>query len=288
MSVVEVGGHPIGGESPLVLIAGPDVLESRSLAVETCEAILEVTRPRSVPLIFKSSFEKANRSSGRSYAGPGRQDGLAALAEVKDRFGLPVTTDVHEVADVAAAAEVVDLIQIPAFLSRQTNLARAAAETGLPVNVKKGQFLAPQGMHQIVQKIVEAGNDRVIVTERGTTFGYNNLVVDMRGLSEMARHGTPVIFDATHSTQLPGAAGDHSGGQRQYTAVLARAAVGAGVAGLFCEVHPDPPAALCDAEVQIRPEQLAIILDQVIAIDAARRQTAGDVAAAPPTPGEDL
>ncbi len=288
MSIVNVGEHRIGGDSPLVLIAGPDVVESRELAIETCEAVLEVTRPLSIPLVFKSSFEKANRSSGRSYAGPGREEGLAALAEVKERFGVPVTTDVHETSDVEAAAEVVDLIQIPAFLSRQTKLARTVARTGLPVNIKKGPFLAPGGVHQIVQKIVEEGNDQVVITERGTTFGHNDLVVDMRGLAEMARHGTPVIFDATHSTQLPGAVGDRSGGQREYTAVLARAAVGAGVAGLFCEVHPDPPSALCDADVQIRPEQLAAILDQVIAIDAARRKTSGDEAAASPTPGEVL
>lgn len=288
MAVIEVGGHPVGGASPLVLIAGPDVVESRALVLETCEALLEITGPRSVPLIFKSSFEKANRSSGASYSGPGREEGLSALAEVKERFGVPVTSDVHETGDVAPAAEVVDLIQIPAFLSRQTNLALAAARTGLPVNIKKGQFLAPHSMHQIVKKIVEAGNPQVIVTERGTSFGYNDLVVDMRGLAEMGRYGTPVIFDATHATQLPGAAGDRSAGQRQFTAVLARAAVGAGVAGLFCEVHPDPGAARCDSEVQITPEQLAAILDQVLALDAARRDSSGNVGAALPTPGEEL
>jgi 2-dehydro-3-deoxyphosphooctonate aldolase (KDO 8-P synthase) len=288
VATVTVGEITVGGESPLVLIAGPDVIESRALVLETCEALLEITRPSSVPLIFKSSFEKANRSSGSSYQGPGREEGLAALAEVKERFGVPVTTDVHQTEDVPPVAEVVDLIQIPAFLSRQTQLAVAAAETGLPVNIKKGQFLAPSGIHALVQKISDAGNPRVVVTERGTSFGYNDLVVDMRGLAEMGRHGTPVIFDVTHSTQLPGAVGERSGGQRQYAAVLARAAAGAGVAGLFCEVHPEPSSALCDSDIQVAPEQMRAILDQVLAVDLARRASAGDEARAHPTPGEEL
>ena len=288
MGAFEVGSLSVGGDAPLILIAGPDVIESQALLMETCEALLQVTQPRSIPLVFKSSYEKANRSSGTSYAGPGIREGLKALAEVKDRFGVPVTTDVHETADVAPAAEVVDLIQIPAFLCRQTRLARIVAPTGLAVNIKKGQFMAPSGMHALVSKFAEAGNQRVMVTERGTTFGHHDLVVDMRGLVEMGRGGTPVIFDVTHSTQLPGAAGERSGGQRQYAAVLARAAAGAGIAGLFCEVHPEPASALCDADIQLTPAQLEAVLDQVQAIDLARRQTAGDGSRAAPTPGETL
>ncbi len=285
---MKVGKYRVGGESPLVLIAGPDVVESRALALETCEALVDITNSLSVPLIFKSSFAKANRSSGTSYAGPGLDEGLAVLAEVRESFGVPVTTDVHETGDVGPVAEVVDLLQIPAFLCRQTPLALAAAASGCSINIKKGQFMKPAGMHALVHKITDAGNPNVMVTERGTTFGYNDLVVDMRGLAEMARLGTPVIFDATHSTQLPGAAGESSGGERKYAAVLARAAVGAGVAGLFCEVHPDPPSALCDADSQLTPEQLRCVLMQVVALDAARRSQAGSEARALPTPGEEM
>ncbi len=285
---VEVAGIPVGGSAPLVLIAGPDVVESRELVLETCEAILSVVRPLGVPLIFKSSYAKANRSSGGSYSGPGLVDGLAALAEVKDRFGVPLTTDVHETGETGPAAEVVDLLQIPAFLCRQTALVQAAAATGRAVNIKKGQFLAPGGIHEIVRKVTSTGNRNVLVTERGTSFGHGDLVVDMRGLAEMARLDTPVIFDITHSTQLPGAGGTHSGGRRAYAAVLARAAVGAGVAGLFLEVHPDPASARCDADVQVDPGQLESILRQALALDAARRASAGDVARALPTPGEVL
>jgi 2-dehydro-3-deoxyphosphooctonate aldolase (KDO 8-P synthase) len=272
----------------MILIAGPDVIESRALVLEACEVLLQITEPRSIPLIFKCSYEKANRSSGSSYAGPGLEEGLKALSEVKSRFGVPITTDVHETAEVGPVAEVVDLVQIPAFLCRQTRLARTVASTGLAVNIKKGQFMAPSGMHALVLKITDAGNERVMVTERGTTFGHHDLVVDMRGLAEMARNETPVIFDVTHSTQLPGAGPDRSGGQRQYAALLARAAAGAGIAGLFCEMHPDPPAALCDSDVQLTPVQLEAVLDQVMAIDAARRRTAGDESRATPTPGEAL
>ena len=288
MAQITAGEIPVGGSAPLVLIAGPDVAESRALLHETCEALLEITRPLSVPLIFKSSFAKANRSSGASYAGPGRDEGLAALAEVKERWGVAITTDVHETDDVAPTAEVADLIQIPAFLCRQTPLALAAAASGRAVNIKKGQFLAPSGIHALVKKITSEGNPDVMVTERGTTFGFGDLVVDMRGLAEMGRLGTPVVFDATHSTQLPGAEGTRSGGQRQYAAVLARAAAGAGIAGLFCEVHPDPPSAKCDADIQLRPSQIASLLKQVMAVDAARRASSGDQARALPTPGEEL
>jgi 2-dehydro-3-deoxyphosphooctonate aldolase (KDO 8-P synthase) len=285
---VEVAGIPVGGSAPLVLIAGPDVVESRQLVLETCAAIVEIVRPLGVPLIFKSSYAKANRLSGNSYAGPGLTDGLAALAEVKERYGVALTTDVHETHETGPAAEVVDLLQIPAFLCRQTALVRAAAATGRAVNIKKGQFLAPSGIHEIVRKATEMGNPNVLVTERGSTFGHGDLVVDMRGLAEMGRTGTPVIFDVTHSTQLPGAAGTRSGGRRAYAAVLARAAVGAGVAGLFLEVHPDPTSARCDADIQVNPAQFADILRQALALDAARRASAGDAARALPTPGEQL
>jgi len=285
---VKVGSIPIGAEHPPVLIAGPDVIESRELVMETCEALVALAAECGVPFILKSSYAKANRSSGTSYAGPGLEAGLAVLAEAAERFGIPVTTDVHETGEIAPAAAVADLLQIPAFLCRQTPLALAAARSGRAVNIKKGQFMAPAGMHALVAKITSAGNQNVLVTERGTSFGYNNLVVDMRGLQEMARHGTPVIFDLAHSTQLPGGAGERSGGERRYAALLARAAAGAGVAGFFAEVHPDPPTALCDPDSQVTPDQLRAILTQVLAIDAARRSTAGDEARALPTPGEEF
>jgi len=287
VSEVRIGSIPAGGSHPPVLIAGPDVIESRELLFEVCAAIRDIAAEFGLPFILKSSYAKANRSSGHSFAGPGLEAGLAVLAEASERFGVPVTTDVHETAEVAPVAAVADLVQIPAFLCRQTPLALAAAATQKAVNIKKGQFMAPAGMHALVAKITGAGNPNVLVTERGTSFGYNNLVVDMRGLHEMARTGTPVIFDLAHTTQLPGGAGDRSGGERRYAAVLARAAAGAGVAGFFAEVHPDPPAALCDADSQVTPAQLHDILAQVMAIDAARRATAGDEARALPTAGED-
>lgn len=288
MSTVKAGGFEIGGTAPLILIAGPDVVESEELALRTCETLREMTEALSVPFIFKCSYQKANRSSGLSYRGPGLHEGLEVLAKVKEEFGVPVTTDVHETGDVEAVAEVVDLIQIPAFLCRQTPLAIAVARTGMPVNIKKGQFVAPSAMHALVRKVIGEGNADVMVTERGTSFGHNDLVVDMRGLAEMGRLGTPVIFDMAHSIQLPGAAGERSGGERKYAAPLARAAVGAGVAGVFCEVHPDPSSALCDADSQVTPAQMQEILKQLLAIDAARRAVAGDEARALPTPGEEL
>ncbi len=288
MSPVQAGGFDIGGTSALVLIAGPDVAESQDLVMGTCASLREMTEALSVPFIFKCSYRKANRSSGASYAGPGLQEGLEVLTKVKREFDVPVTTDVHETGDVTAVADVVDLIQIPAFLCRQTPLAIEVARTGKPVNIKKGQFVAPSAMHALVQKITAEGNPQVMVTERGTTFGYNNLVVDMRGLAEMSRLGTPVIFDMAHSTQLPTAAGDRSGGERKYAALLARAAVAAGVAGIFCEVHPEPSTALCDADSQVTPAQMEAILKQLLAIDAARRAATGNEARALPTPGEEL
>ena len=287
MSEVKVNDYVLGATAPLVLIAGPDVVESHSLVMETCEALVEITDTFNVPLIFKSSLTKANRSSGSSYSGPGLEAGLAALADVKEKFGVPVTTDIHETSEVEPVSQVVDLLQIPAFLCRQTPLALAAAASGCAVNIKKGQFMKPAGMHALVRKITDAGNHNVMVTERGTTFGYGDLVVDMRGLAEMSRLGTPVIFDVSHSVQLPGAAGESSGGERKYAAVLARAAVGAGVAGLFCEVHPDPATALCDADAQLTPQQMRIVLEHAVTLDAARRKVSGDEARALITPGEE-
>ncbi len=238
------------GDGSLFAIAGPDVLESRELALDTARGLREAAGRLDLPLIFKSSYLKANRTGGSSYVGPGLEAGLEILAEVRRETGLPILTDVHSIEEVAPAAEVADVLQIPAFLSRQTFLIRAAAETGRVVNLKKGQFLAPEDMAQAVEKVTAAGNDRVIVTERGTTFGYHNLVVDMRSLGRLRELGFPVVFDATHSVQLPSAADGVSGGEREFAALLARAATAAGVDGIFLETHPSPETALCDAASQ--------------------------------------
>jgi 2-dehydro-3-deoxyphosphooctonate aldolase (KDO 8-P synthase) len=246
---VPCGSHVLG-DGTLFAIAGPDVLESRELALATARGLREAAARLDLPLVFKSSYLKANRTAGSSYAGPGLEAGLEILAEVRRETGLPVLTDVHSIEEVGPAADVVDVLQIPAFLSRQTFLIRAAAETGRVVNLKKGQFLAPDDMAQAIDKVTAAGNDRVIVTERGTTFGYHNLVVDMRSLGRLRELGYPVVFDATHSVQLPSAAGGVSGGERQYVALLARAATAAGIDGVFLETHPSPETALCDAASQ--------------------------------------
>jgi len=236
-----------GLEQPLFLIAGPCVVESRELAMETAGRLQEVTRAVGVPFIFKSSYDKANRSSSKSYRGLGMDKGLAILADVKAALGVPILTDVHEADECAIAAEVVDVLQTPAFLCRQTDFIRAAASTGRPVNIKKGQFLSPWEMKNVVGKAKEAsGGDNVMVCERGFSFGYNNLVSDMRSLVVMRDTGCPVVFDATHSVQLPGGQGDASGGQREFVPALARAAVATGISGLFMETHPDPAKALSD------------------------------------------
>ncbi|MBM3393670.1 MAG: 3-deoxy-8-phosphooctulonate synthase [Betaproteobacteria bacterium] len=236
-----------GLEQPLFLIAGPCVVESRELAMETAGRLQEVTRAVGVPFIFKSSYDKANRSSSKSYRGLGMDKGLAILADVKAALGVPILTDVHEADECAIAAEVVDVLQTPAFLCRQTDFIRAAASTGRPVNIKKGQFLSPWEMKNVVSKAKEAsGGDNVMVCERGFSFGYNNLVSDMRSLVVMRDTGCPVVFDATHSVQLPGGQGDASGGQREFVPALARAAVATGISGLFMETHPDPAKALSD------------------------------------------
>jgi len=240
-------GFEAGLDRPLFLIAGPCVIESRQLALDTAGMLKEICAEVGVRFIYKSSYDKANRSSGKSFRGPGADAGLKILAEVKQQIGVPVLTDVHEIGQIDAAAAVVDVLQTPAFLCRQTDFINAVASAGRPVNIKKGQFLAPSDMKNVVAKAREAsGTDNILVCERGASFGYNNLVSDMRSLAIMRETGCPVVFDATHSVQLPGGQGTVSGGQREFVPVLARAAVASGVSGLFMETHPDPANALSD------------------------------------------
>ncbi len=244
VGVVKVGKVTVGGSFPLVLIAGPCVIESRDDTLRIAESLATICSNTGIPLIFKSSFDKANRTSVASFRGPGIEAGLEVLAAVKDEFNVPVTSDIHEAGQVNSAAQVLDLFQVPAFLSRQTDLLAAVSETGLPVNVKKGQFMSPWEVEAIKGK-VRAG-EGLLVTERGTTFGYNNLVVDYRSFPIIRGMGIPVVFDVTHSLQLPGGLGDRSGGMREFVPYLSRAAVGCGIDGLFMEVHPDPDNAPCD------------------------------------------
>ena len=239
-------GFDAGNTRPFFLIAGPDSLESEQLALDVAGHLREVTQRLKIPYIFKGSFDKANRTSGKSYRGPGMEEGLRILEKVRKSMGVPVLTDVHEDTPIEEVAAVVDVIQTPAFLCRQTNFIQRAAKAGKPVNIKKGQFLSPWEMSNVVDKARAAGNQQILVCERGFSFGYSNLVVDMRGLAIMRDTGCPVVFDATHSVQLPGGQGASSGGQRQFIPVLARAAIGVGVAGIFMETHPDPDQALCD------------------------------------------
>lgn len=249
---MHLAGHAIGPDEPLFFIAGPCVIESESLALHTAERLRAIADRLGVLLVYKSSFDKANRSSGASFRGPGLDEGLRILEKIRAETGLPLLTDVHEPGQVAAVAQVVDILQTPAFLARQTDLIEAVAASGKPANIKKAQFMAPGDMRQVVIKAREAAigagasPDNILLTERGTSFGYHNLVVDMRGLAIMAETGCPVIFDATHSVQIPGGLGDRSGGERRYVPLLARAAVAAGVSGIFMETHPDPDAALSD------------------------------------------
>jgi len=267
---VTVAGQTLGG-GELFLIAGPCVLETRELALSVAGRLSEICATRGIPLIFKSSYDKANRSSSKTTRGPGL-DGLAWLAEVRERFHVPVLTDVHQPDHCARAAEHVDVLQIPAFLCRQTDLLLAAAATGKAVNVKKGQFLAPWDMKNVAQKITGAGNPNVLVTERGSSFGYGRLVVDMTGFEHLSATGHPVVFDATHSVQQPGALGDRSGGDRRQVPGLARAAVATGeVDGLFFEVHPDPDHAPSDGPNMVVLEQFPAILDGLIAVHRALR-----------------
>jgi 2-dehydro-3-deoxyphosphooctonate aldolase (KDO 8-P synthase) len=268
---VQIGGFSIGAGQPLAVIAGPCVIESRQHAVDTASAIRDIARRCGVPLVFKASYDKANRTSRTSFRGPGLDAGLEALAEVRARTGLPVLTDIHEPSHAAAAAAVVDVLQIPAFLSRQTDLLVAAARTGKPVNVKKGQFLAPADMKHVIEKITAEGNQSVIVTERGVSFGYNNLVVDVRAFPMLRELGYPVVFDVTHSLQLPGAGDGVTTGLAQYIEPLAAAGVAAGVDAVFMEVHEDPARAKSDAATALRLDRLEALVMRLKRIDAAAR-----------------
>jgi 2-dehydro-3-deoxyphosphooctonate aldolase (KDO 8-P synthase) len=258
-----------GDDRPLLLLAGPCVVEDREFMLRIADEISGICDRHGVGLVFKSSFDKANRSSGESLRGPGMEAGLATLAAVKEAIGVPVVTDIHESWQAAPIAEVADVLQIPAFLCRQTDLLRAAASTGRAVNVKKGQFLSPPEMGNVVAKLEAAGCDRVLVTERGTTFGYNNLVVDFRGLPQLRALGYPVVFDATHSVQLPGGLGGASGGQREYVPYLARAAAAVGIDALFVEVHDKPDSAPSDGPNMITPGMLNRLLADVLAVRGA-------------------
>ena len=254
-------------EGQFFLIAGPCVIESEEQVLRAARELKDITDRHDIDLIFKSSFDKANRSSISSYRGPGMERGLEILQRVKDEYDLPVITDFHVPGQAAPVADVVDVLQVPAFLSRQTDMLTAAGETGLPINVKKGQFLSANGMDNVVNKIESTGNQKVMLCERGSMFGYNNLVVDMRNLDIMKELGKPVVFDTTHSVQRPGAQGDSSGGDRRFAPTLARAALGAGVAGIFAEVHPDPPSAKCDAATQLPLDEFGSLVEQWKAID---------------------
>ena len=273
-AVMPLCGFEAGLDRPLFLIAGPCVIESRQLALDTAGALKEITTRLGVPFIYKSSFDKANRSSGRSFRGPGIDEGLKILDEVRRSIGVPVLTDVHETGQIDAVAAVVDVLQTPAFLARQTDFIRAVAAAGRPVNIKKAQFMAPHDMKHVVDKAraaaVEAGGDgdNILVCERGVSFGYNNLVSDMRALAILRETGCPVVFDATHSVQLPGGQGTSSGGQREFVPVLARAAVATGVAGVFMETHPDPGHALSDGPNAWPLPQLEELLATLKSLDA--------------------
>ena len=276
---MRLAGFEVGLDRPVFLIAGPCVIESRELVIETAGRLAEITRALGVPFVFKASFDKANRTSGASFRGPGIDEGLKILADVRASIGVPVLTDVHEPAQIAEVAAVVDVLQTPAFLCRQTDFIRAVAASGRPVNIKKGQFLAPADMKQVVAKAREAAlaavggdparADTIMVCERGVSFGYNNLVSDMRALAILRETGCPVVFDATHSVQLPGGQGASSGGQREFVPVLARAAVAAGVAGLFMETHPDPTRALSDGPNAWPLPWMAELLSTLVELDGA-------------------
>ena len=272
MTPLTLGDITIGGGSPFVLIAGPCVIESEAHALDLAGRLAEIARRTRVPFIFKASYDKANRTSGRSFRGPGLDEGLRVLAVIKARYNLPILTDIHEPSHAAAAADVADVLQIPAFLCRQTDLLVAAAKTGRIVNIKKGQFLAPDDVKHAVAKVVAAGNPRVLVTERGTSFGYHNLVVDMRALPMMRAEGVPVMFDVTHSLQLPGGGDGVTAGQAEYIVPLASAGVAAGVDGVFLEVHEEPARAKSDAQNALRLDRLEALLRRLAAIDAIAKQ----------------
>lgn len=271
---MRIGTFEVGLAQPIFLIAGPCVIESEALAMETAAALKDITATVGIPFVYKSSFDKANRSSHESYRGPGLEEGLRILQRVKTEVGVPVLTDVHEDTPLNEVADVVSVLQTPAFLCRQTNFIRNVAACGLPVNIKKGQFLAPGDMRHVAAKAKATGNDRIMVCERGASFGYNNLVSDMRALAIMRDTGCPVVFDATHSVQMPGALGGKSGGQREMVPVLARAAVAAGVAGVFMESHPNPDAALSDGPNCWPTPLMRELLEELVAIDAVVKRHA--------------
>jgi len=270
--MIELCGKQVGPGQRLLLIAGPDTIESEDAVLRLADRLRRLSERFRVPLVFKCSFDKANRTSGGSFRGPGLERGLEVLARVKRQTGIALLTDVHETLQVKPAAEVADVLQIPAFLCRQTDLIAAAARTGKGLNIKKGQFVAPADMLHAARKAFEVGNPNVLVTERGTSFGYHNLVVDMRGLLLMREAGLSVCFDATHSVQLPSAAEGASGGERKFVSLLARAAAAAGIDALFAEVHEDPDRALCDGPSSLKPEALEALLQDVLAIRQATHQ----------------
>ena len=265
--VIKVGSIAIANSGPMVLFGGMNVLESRDLAMKIAEAYVGITQRLKIPYIFKASFDKANRSSVSSYRGPGLDAGLKIFEEIKATFNIPVITDVHEPAQAGPVAEIADVIQLPAFLSRQTDLIQAMAKTGRPVNIKKAQFLAPQEMQHILKKCQEAGNDQLILCERGSSFGYNNLVVDMLGFGIMKQFSFPVIFDVTHALQMPGGLPNAAGGRREQVTQLARAGLATGIAGLFLEAHPEPENAKCDGPCALRLSQLEPFLTQLKQLD---------------------
>jgi len=266
---MQLCGQTVGLDQPLFLIAGPCVIESEKLALESAAALKKMAAKYGILLIYKSSYDKANRSSVKSYRGPGIEEGLRILAKVRDDVGVPVLTDVHEDTPIDEVADVVDVLQTPALLCRQTSFIQRVARAGKPVNIKKGQFMAPQDMINVVQKAKEAGNNDILVCERGASFGYGNLVSDMRSLAIMRNTACPVVFDATHSVQLPGGQGTSSGGQREFVPVLARAAVAAGISGLFMETHPDPANALCDGPNAWPLGEMAALLETLVRLDGA-------------------
>lgn len=268
---VTINNVQVGPGQPLALIAGPCVIESVEVTHQIASTLKALTQKLDMPLIFKASYDKANRTSIDSYRGPGIQEGLRLLAEIKRELDLPLISDVHRIQDVDAAATVLDVIQIPAFLSRQTDLVLAVSKTGKAVNIKKGQFLSPWDMPNVVAKAASTGNRNILITERGSMFGYNNLVVDFRGIPVMQQSGYPVIFDATHSVQLPGGSGTSSGGRREFAPILARAAVAAGADGIFMEVHPDPDNALCDGPNSLPLDSLPGLLEELGAIRRSLR-----------------
>jgi len=273
MRSVNVGSVSFGGSKQLVLIAGPCAIEDESLTLRIAEGLKEATQSLGCELIFKASYDKANRTSVTSFRGLGVERGLRILERVKREFELPIVSDIHDVSQVAAAADVLDILQIPAFLSRQTDLLVAAGQSGKPINLKKGQFLAPWDIEHGVNKIASTGNEEILLTERGVSFGYNNLVVDMRSLVIMREMGYPVVFDATHSVQLPGGAGGTSSGQRQYVGALSRAATATGIDGLFWEVHENPDQALCDGANSLPLAQVKELLKQILEFDAIFKQS---------------